>query len=55
MTRALTDDIREGMLSKIPLGRFGSPEDIADAVYFLSVSKYITGEVIRIDGGMMLL
>ena len=55
MTRSLTDDVRQRMLEKVPMGRFGEQDEIADTVYFLSQSKYITGEVIRIDGGMMLL
>ena len=55
MTRSLSDDVRQKMLSGIPMGRFGVVEDVADTVYFLARSPYITGEVIRIDGGMMLL
>lgn len=55
MTRILSEDVRAKMLSGIPLGRFGDPEDVAETVYFLANSRYITGEVICIDGGMMLL
>ena len=42
------------MLSEIPLGRFGKPEDIANAVSFLASdeSSYITGQILLIDGGM---
>ncbi|MDR1703111.1 MAG: 3-oxoacyl-ACP reductase FabG [Clostridiales bacterium] len=55
MTRALSDEVRARMLSGIPLGRFCEAEEVADCVCFLANSPYITGEVIRIDGGMMLL
>lgn len=55
MTRILSEDVRAKMLTGIPLGRFGDPEDVAETVYFLANSRYITGEVICIDGGMMLL
>jgi len=42
------------MLDRIPLSRQGSPNDIAEAVLFLANSKYITGQVIQIDGGRSL-
>ena len=56
MTKVLKDDIKENMLKNIPLGRFGSPEDIANLVAFLSsdMSSYITGQVIKVDGGMVM-
>ena len=51
MTRALSAD--RGELEKaIPMGRFGTPEDVARAVLFLTEAGYITGEVIRVDGGV---
>ncbi len=52
MTRDFTDN--EVLKNSIPLKRFGKPEDIAELVLFLAsdVSNYITGEVIRCDGGM---
>ncbi|MBE6936746.1 MAG: beta-ketoacyl-ACP reductase [Ruminococcaceae bacterium] len=40
------------MLRQIPLGKMGSPEDVADAVAFLVTAKYVTGEVLRVDGGL---
>lgn len=40
------------LLNSIPLGRMGSADDIADTVLFLIKSSYITGEVIRVDGGL---
>ncbi|MBR1730336.1 MAG: 3-oxoacyl-[Selenomonadaceae bacterium] len=54
MTAVLPDKIKESMLNEIPLGRIGSPEDIANAVKFLvsDEAAYITGQVIRVDGGM---
>jgi len=54
MTRALSADLREAMLRQIPLGRWGTPEDIAYCVRFLTSEEagYITGQVIQINGGM---
>ena len=40
------------LLGQIPLGRMGLPEEVADAAAFLAVSEYITGKVIRVDGGL---
>lgn len=39
-------------MKSIPLGRLGKPEDIADAVAFLVTADYITGEVLKVDGGI---
>ena len=55
MTETLSEEFRQAMLKRIPLGRFGGLNEVADTVYFLAVSKYITGETICVDGGMMLL
>jgi 3-oxoacyl-(acyl-carrier-protein) reductase len=53
MIAAMPDEVRAGILTKIPTGRFGRPEEIAQAVAFLvSHGDYITGQVIAIDGGM---
>jgi 3-oxoacyl-[acyl-carrier protein] reductase len=54
MTAVLSDNVKEAMLSTIPLGRAGTPEDIADAILFLASDKaaYITGQVIHVSGGM---
>lgn len=52
MTDALSDKIQEQMMSQIPLKRFGKTEDIAEAAVFLSKSNYITGQTIRVNGGM---
>jgi len=54
MTEALSEQIKEAMLKEIPVGKFGLPEDIANAVRFLASrdSGYITGQVIHVNGGM---
>lgn len=54
MTDELSEKARENMLSRIPVGRFGEPADIARAVVFLasSAADYITGQVLVVDGGM---
>lgn len=54
MTEVLREDIKEQMLNSIALKKFGRPSDISNLVNFLASeeSDYITGEVIRIDGGM---
>lgn len=54
MTRELSDQQRELMLSQIPLGRLGAPEEIAALVAFLCSENagYITGETVHINGGM---
>jgi len=54
MTGALPEDVKEEMKKMIPLGQFGSTEDVASAVLFLASpeSDYITGQVIHVNGGM---
>jgi len=56
MTEKLSDDVRTKMMSTIPMGRFGEPEDVAEIVYFLvsDMSRYVTGQVINCDGGMIM-
>jgi len=56
MTDKLSDAARDAMLSQIPLGGFGQPEDVAKAVAFLASAEagYITGQVIKVDGGMVM-
>ncbi|KXZ39627.1 3-oxoacyl-[acyl-carrier-protein] reductase [Alkalithermobacter thermoalcaliphilus JW-YL-7 = DSM 7308] len=56
MTRVLKEEVKEAMIRNIPLGRYGSTEDIANLVVFLSssMSDYITGQVIHVDGGMVM-
>ena len=54
MTRALPEDSRKALLAQIPLGRLGSPEDIAAAVAYLASpgGGYVTGSVLHVNGGM---
>ena len=54
MTDALSDSAKENLISQIPLGRTGKPQDIANAVLFLAsdAAGYITGQVLSVDGGM---
>jgi len=54
MTDELGDDAKTTLTSQVPLGRLGSPEDIADAVLFLAGEGggYITGQVLHVNGGM---
>jgi 3-oxoacyl-[acyl-carrier protein] reductase len=56
MTAALPEAVVQQYMSRIPLGRFGSADDVAGVVAFLSSddSAYITGQVIRVDGGMVM-
>lgn len=54
MTDVLSDKMKEQILSNIPLKRLGQPEEIADTAVFLAKSRYITGQVIRVDGGMVI-
>jgi 3-oxoacyl-[acyl-carrier protein] reductase len=54
MTKHLKVEWREELKQRIPLGRFGSPQDVAEAVAFLAsdAAGYITGQVLGVDGGM---
>lgn len=54
MTDALAENVKQEMLKSIPVGKFGSVEDVAHAVSFLASpeSGYITGQVIHVNGGM---
>ncbi|MEM4969617.1 MAG: SDR family NAD(P)-dependent oxidoreductase [Sulfolobales archaeon] len=56
MTQQWPERIREELLKRIPLGRFGRPEDVAGVVVFLASedADYITGQVIIVDGGLLL-
>ncbi len=56
MTAGLGEELRQGALRSIPLGRFGQPEDVAEAVLFLAGpgGRYITGQVLSVDGGMVM-
>jgi 3-oxoacyl-[acyl-carrier protein] reductase len=54
MTEALPDQVKEAMAAQIPLERFGTADDIANAVIFLAseASGYVTGQVLAVNGGM---
>lgn len=56
MTDALPEELKEAMLKQIPLAKLGQPEDVAKAVAFFASdnSKYITGQTLHIDGGMVM-
>jgi len=56
MTEVLPENIKTGVVANIPLGRFGETEDIASAVAFLASpeAKYITGQCLTVDGGMVM-
>ncbi len=56
MTEQLPEDLKQGMLTQIPLAKLGQPEDIAKAVAFLASddTNYMTGQTLHIDGGMVM-
>ena len=56
MTEKLNDQQKQTYLSRIPMSRFGKPEDIANLVYFLAIedSSYITGQNFHVNGGMLM-
>ena len=56
MTDVLTDDQKNAMLSRIPEGKFGLPQDIANTAIFLASDEanYITGQTIHVNGGMLM-
>ena len=56
MTAELPEEARDALFERIPLGRFGAPDDIAGAVRFLAgpAADYITGQVLVVDGGMVM-
>ncbi|WP_285698405.1 SDR family oxidoreductase, partial [Enterococcus hirae] len=54
MTEVLSDKVKEQVVKQIPMQRFGSVEDVANAAIFLAESPYITGQVINVDGGLVM-
>jgi 3-oxoacyl-[acyl-carrier protein] reductase len=55
ITRDLPEELKARILEMIPAGRFGTPEDVADAAVFLAsdAARYITGQVLNVDGGFV--
>ena len=54
MTAVLADETKDAILNSIPLSRAGKPEDVANAAVFLAKNNYITGQVLNVDGGMIM-
>ena len=54
MTDVLSDKVKEQVTQNIPLQRFGQVEDIAQTAIFLAKNPYITGQVINVDGGLVM-
>jgi 3-oxoacyl-[acyl-carrier protein] reductase len=56
MTKKLDEEVKHKIRARIPMGTLGSPQDVADAVFFLcgEHSRYITGQVLTVDGGMVM-
>jgi 3-oxoacyl-[acyl-carrier protein] reductase len=56
MTAGLSDDFKQGAVKMIPLGRVGTPDEVANAVAFLASEEaaYITGHVLNVNGGMLM-
>ncbi|WP_135079139.1 3-oxoacyl-[acyl-carrier-protein] reductase [Terasakiella sp. SH-1] len=57
MTDELSDDVKDGMLTKIPAGRMGNPDEIAAGVVYLASNEaqYVTGQTLHINGGMAMI
>ena len=56
MTAFLTPEDRSALADETPLGRLGTPEEVAEAIFFLAggTSRFITGQVLQVDGGMVI-
>lgn len=51
MMKRFNEEDRRALAEEIPLGRFGTPEEVASAILFLAENRYITGEVLSVNGG----
>ena len=51
MNTGYSEEERREIEGRIPLGRFGTPDEVAQAVYFLAACRYVTGQVLGVDGG----
>jgi 3-oxoacyl-[acyl-carrier protein] reductase len=56
MTDVLKEEIKEAFIAKIPLGRFGEPSEVAEAIAFLlsDHASYVTGETLKVNGGLLM-
>ena len=56
MTKFLPEKVRDQFIQQIPFGRMGEPEEVAEAVYWLSsdATSYVTGQVIHVNGGLFM-
>ena len=54
MTEVLSEKVKEQVEKQIPMQRFGQVEDVANTAIFLAQSPYITGQVINVDGGLVM-
>ena len=54
MLTSLGEDTADVLMQEMPLGRFGKPEDIAEAVLYLAEASYVTGQVLTVDGGFLI-
>lgn len=56
MTRVLADEARDALMTRVPLGRAGTAEEVAAVILFLAsdAARYVTGQVWRVDGGMVM-
>jgi 3-oxoacyl-[acyl-carrier protein] reductase len=57
LTNVLSDEYRAAAIKATPMGRLGTPEDVAYAVAFLAsnMASYITGQILSVDGGMVMM
>ena len=54
MNARLSDEEKKELCLRIPLGRYGTPREAAEAIYFLTGAQYMTGQVLNVDGGFLI-